>query len=76
MVEVARPWTKWAVEVNRLADLPAAIRRAVQTALTPPTGPVFLSLPMDLQMEAGELDLRRPDRSIAASPSVRAAPRR
>jgi benzoylformate decarboxylase len=57
MVEVARPWTKWAVEVHRLADLPAAIRRAVQTALTPPTGPVFLSLPMDLQIEEGELDL-------------------
>ena len=57
MVEVARPWTKWSVEVNRLGDLPAAIRRAVQTALTPPTGPVFLSLPMDLQMESGELDL-------------------
>ena len=31
MVEVARPWTKWAVEVNRLADLPSAIRRAVRS---------------------------------------------
>lgn len=49
MVSVARPWTKWAVEVERLEDLPSAIRRAAQTALTPPTGPVFLSLPMDLQ---------------------------
>ena len=34
-------------------DLPIAVRRAVQTALTPPTGPVFLSLPMDVQMEVG-----------------------
>ena len=41
MVGVARPWTKWAVEVQRAADLPAALRRAAQTALTPPTGPVF-----------------------------------
>src|SRR5579871_6450921 len=57
MVEVARPWTKWAVEVNRLADLPAAMRRAMQTALTPPTGPVFLSLPIDLQSEIADLDL-------------------
>ncbi len=57
MVTVARPWTKYAVEVQRLADLPAALRRAIQTALTPPTGPVFLSLPVDLQSEVGELDL-------------------
>jgi benzoylformate decarboxylase len=56
MVSVARPWTKWSVEVERLADLPSAVRRAAQLALTPPTGPVFLSLPMDLQMELGELD--------------------
>src|SRR5687768_8018524 len=28
MVDVARPWTKWAVEVHRLQDLPSAVRRA------------------------------------------------
>ena len=38
------------VEVGRLEDLPSAVRRAVQLALTPPTGPVFLALPLDLQM--------------------------
>ena len=61
MARVVRPWTKWSVEVNRIADLPSAIRRAVQIALTPPTGPVFVSLPVDLQMEsvAGlNLDMR------------------
>jgi benzoylformate decarboxylase len=51
MVEVARPWTKWACEVQRVQDLPQAVHRAVQAALTPPTGPVFLSLPVDMQME-------------------------
>jgi benzoylformate decarboxylase len=56
MVDVARPWTKWAVEVQRVEDLPSAIRRAIQAALTPPTGPVFLSLPIDLQMETADLD--------------------
>ena len=61
MARVVRPWTKWSVEVNRIADLPSAIRRAVQIALTPPTGPVFVSLPVDLQMESVEglnLDMR------------------
>lgn len=63
MVAVARPWTKWAVEIDRVGDIPAAVRRAVQIALSPPTGPVFLSLPLDLQMETvdrGQLDLAPP----------------
>jgi benzoylformate decarboxylase len=57
MVDVARPWTKWAVEVERVEDLPVAMRRAIQTALTPPTGPVFMSLPLDVQREVAELDV-------------------
>jgi len=57
MVRVAQPWTKWAVEVDRVEDLPSALRRAIQTALAPPTGPVFLSLPVDLQSEVAELDV-------------------
>jgi benzoylformate decarboxylase len=61
LVRVARPWTKWAAEVNRVQDLPSAVRRAIQTALTPPTGPVFLSIPVDVQMEAADgLDLTPP----------------
>ena len=60
MVSVARPWTKWAAEVERAADLPLAIRRAVQTALMPPTGPVFLSIPVDVQREVGDFDLTPP----------------
>src|SRR5438309_9776784 len=68
MVEVTRPWTKWACQVQRVQDLPIAVRRAAQTALTPPTGPVFLSLPIDVQIElAGGLDLspiRLPDSHV------------
>ena len=60
MVEVARPWTKWAAEVQRVEDLPSAVRRAVQTAMMPPTGPVFLSIPLDVQMEEARLDLTPP----------------
>jgi benzoylformate decarboxylase len=61
MVSVVRPWTKWAAEVQRVGDIPTAVRRAIQTALTPPTGPVFLALPVDVQMEACDgLDLSPP----------------
>ncbi len=60
LARVARPWTKWSVEVQRVEDLPAAVRRARQLALTPPTGPVFMSLPVDVQTESGELDLTLP----------------
>ncbi|OHB82709.1 MAG: hypothetical protein A2V98_16690 [Planctomycetes bacterium RBG_16_64_12] len=60
MVDVVRPWTKWAAEVRQVEDMPSAVRRAVETAMTPPTGPVFLSLPVDVQMAAAELDLTPP----------------
>ena len=51
LVSVVRPWTKWAYEVQRVSDIPTAVRRAIQTALAPPAGPVFLSFPVDMQME-------------------------
>ena len=60
LATVARPWTKWSVEVDRVEDLPSALRRGMQMALTPPTGPVFLSLPLDVQTATAELDLTVP----------------
>jgi len=53
LVPIAEPVVKWATEVTRLEDLPRIIRRAAKVATTPPTSPVFLSLPGDvLNMEA------------------------
>jgi benzoylformate decarboxylase len=70
LVPVAQPLVKWAVEVTRAADLPRIIHRAAKIALTPPTGPVFLSLPGDVLDEALELDMGRPVRvDSAARPS-------
>ncbi len=59
---IAQPFVKWSAEVRRLADLPLMIHRAVKTALAPPTGPVFLSLPGDIMNAEGELDLGAPTR--------------
>jgi benzoylformate decarboxylase len=63
---IARPFVKWSEEVRRVADLPRAIHRAAKTALAPPTGPVFLSLPGDILLASEDLDLGMPTR-VAAS---------
>jgi len=59
---LARPFVKWADEVRRLEDLPRAIHRAVKTALAPPMGPVFLSLPGDILTASADISLGRPSR--------------
>jgi benzoylformate decarboxylase len=62
LVRMAEPLVKWAVEVTRLEDLPRIVHRAAKIATTPPTGPVFISLPGDiLNAEAG-IDLGRSTR--------------
>ena len=51
LVEMADQFTKWSDEVLDVDALPSMVRRAFRVALTPPTGPVFLSLPLDVMME-------------------------
>jgi benzoylformate decarboxylase len=45
--EFPRPFVKWAIEPARAEDVPLALIRAFVTALTPPMGPVFVSIPVD-----------------------------
>ncbi|MBV8936220.1 MAG: benzoylformate decarboxylase, partial [Alphaproteobacteria bacterium] len=45
--EFPRPYVKWSCEPARAEDVPAAIARAYHTAMQPPRGPVFVSLPVD-----------------------------
>jgi benzoylformate decarboxylase len=59
---LARPFVKWAAEVHRAEDLPRYVHRAVKTALAPPTGPVFLSLPGDILKQDADIDLLEPTR--------------
>ena len=59
---IARPLVKWSYEVRRLEDLPRAVHRAAKTALAPPTGPVFLSLPGDILNASADIELGAPNR--------------
>jgi len=67
LVPIAQPIVKWAVEVARLQDLPRIVHRAAKIATTPPTGPVFISLPGDILDAQAELDLGKPTRVDAAN---------
>jgi benzoylformate decarboxylase len=62
LATLARPFVKWSAEVHRLDDLARLVHRAAKTALAPPTGPVFLSLPGDILKEEGKVDLMAPTR--------------
>ena len=45
--EFPRPYVKYSVEPARAEDVPTILARAFVTALTPPMGPVFVSIPVD-----------------------------
>ena len=51
LVAIAAPTVKWAREVTHADQLPVLLRRAFHDCSAAPSGPVFLSLPMDV-MEA------------------------
>ena len=77
LVALASPVVKWAREVRRGEDVGQALRRAFAIARTPPTGPVFLSLPMDVLDQ--EVDGPPPPASapprLGPSPDARASGR-
>jgi benzoylformate decarboxylase len=45
--EFPRPYVKYSVEPARAEDVPSAIARAYYTAMQPPCGPTFVSVPID-----------------------------
>lgn len=57
LVEMCRQYSKWSFEVLHPQDIPTAIRRAFKVARTPPTGPVFLSLPWDTLDREAEVEI-------------------
>jgi benzoylformate decarboxylase len=61
LVAIAQGAFKDAVEVTNVEDLPVLMRRAFRLAQTPPSGPVFVSIPVDVLEE--ELSDPLPPRS-------------
>ncbi|WP_285651888.1 benzoylformate decarboxylase [Actinomycetospora sp. NBRC 106375] len=72
-----RPAVKLSLEPARPADVPAVLARAVHAAMTPPRGPVFVSIPMDdwdaeldpATEPAGTVAARRVHRRAAPDPA-------
>lgn len=54
LVGLARAVSKWQHEVRHVDELATSLRRAFKDAQTPPTGPVFVSIPMDVLDDATE----------------------
>ena len=67
LVPIAAPLVKWATEITRLEDMPRIVRRAAKIATTPPTGPVFLSLPGDVLNDEKGVDLGKSTRIDAVT---------
>lgn len=56
IVEIAKPVTKWAVQVKEAAQMPWIFRRAFQIAREGRPGPVLIDLPLDVQLQEIEYD--------------------
>ena len=54
LVGIARPVSKWSHEVRSLGELGTMVRRAFHDAMTPPMGPVFLSIPISVLLAQGD----------------------
>ena len=57
MVAMTSQFTKWTYEVHHAAEIPAAMARAFKIAETQPTGPVFLSLPVNVMEQSDDIEL-------------------
>ncbi|MET8851055.1 glyoxylate carboligase [Amycolatopsis sp. NPDC004625] len=56
IVEIAKPVTKWAVQVKEAAQLPWIFREAFRVARSGRPGPVLIDLPIDVQKQDIEWD--------------------
>lgn len=69
--EFPRPYVKYSVEPARPEDVPAAIARAYYTAMQPPCGPTFVSIPIDdWAHAAAPIEARKVSREIGPEPET------
>ncbi|AGB31919.1 thiamine pyrophosphate TPP-binding domain-containing protein [Natrinema pellirubrum DSM 15624] len=59
LADMAREYCKWSDEVLDVDALPTMLRRAFRVAMTPPTGPVFLGLPLDVMLAETDAEPER-----------------
>ena len=62
LVAMAAPLTKWSVEAHSVDELPLILNRAFKTAREAPSGPVFVSLPIDVMEQRTEHPPMAPSR--------------
>jgi benzoylformate decarboxylase len=69
--QLPKPYVKWSCEPARAADVPAAIARAYYTAMQPPRGTAFVSVPVDdWDRPCGELSARPVSQMVAGDPAL------
>ena len=69
--EFPRPYVKFAVEPARPEDVPAAVARAYYTAMQPPCGPTFVSVPVDdWTKPAQPIEARSVTRELSPDPDA------
>jgi acetolactate synthase-1/2/3 large subunit len=66
------PIVKWAARAQRAEDVPELLAEALQRAQTPPSGPVFVEIPVDVltgetDMQVGGLDGSAPAPGVPAA---------
>lgn len=66
-----RPYVKWSCEPARAEDVPLAIARAWYTAMQPPRGPAFVSVPVDdWDRRCEPVAARSVSRTVAGDPAL------
>lgn len=73
LVRIVEQFCKWSYEVKRAEDVGPALRRAFKIAASPPTGPVFVSIPWNFLDEGGEVELAPPSAIAHGAPGDPAA---